>query len=333
MREVRRFVVILLFVVAAMVGTAGAQSVTPTVAASFDRDSVMIGDQFHLDVTVEKDMMQVVDMPTLEGQEIMPGVEILDDFPVDTLAIDGRRQKIRKRFLMTIFNPGLYNLGRMPVLYADKNIVDTLLSPDSLRIVVGSFDIDLAKDKPYDITPPRRFPFRFGEISGWTALGLVGAAILALLVWLFVKYRKRIPFLGGEKPKIPAHLLAIKKLEALRNQKLPQNHKVKQYYSGLADILREYLAGRFEISALEMTSEEIIEAAGEPKREGLIDDKRFADLSELLSTADLVKFAKYTPDEDYDETAYYNAYYFVEETKPVDVEGKPEGVEEDPLKI
>jgi hypothetical protein len=311
---------------------ATAQSVPPTVTATFDRDSVLIGDQFHLDVTAEKDMMQMIEMPSLGEQEILPGIEVLADYPVDTLAVNGRRQQLRKRFLMTIFNAGQYNLGRMPVLYADKNIVDTLLSPDSLRIVVGGFDIDLAKDKPYDITPPRRFPLLFGEISGWLTLGLVGAAIIALLIWLFVKYRKRIPFLGGEKPHIPAHLLAIKKLEALRNQKLPQNHKVKQYYSGLTDILREYLAGRFGISALEMTSEEIIEAAQEPRKEGFIDDKRFADLRELLTTADLVKFAKYTPDEEYDETAYYNAYYFVEETKPVDGEGKPENVEEDPLK-
>jgi hypothetical protein len=293
----------------------------------------MIGDQFHLDVRVEKDMMQVVDFPLLGVSEVAPDVEIITDYSVDTVAADGRSQTLRKRYLMTIFRAGQYNLGRMPVLYVDKNIIDTLLAPDSLRIVVGGFDIDLSKDKPRDITPPRRFPLRFGEISGWLGLGFVGLAIIVLLVWLFLKYRKRIPFLGGEKPKIPAHLLAIKKLEALRNQKLPQNHKVKQYYSGLVDILREYLAGRFGISALEMTSEEIIAAAQEPKKEGLIDDKRFADLRELLSTADLVKFAKYTPDEEYDETAYYNAYYFVEETKPVDDEGKPESVEEDPLKM
>jgi hypothetical protein len=309
------------------------QSVPPTVTAAFDRDSVLIGDQFHLDVTVEKDMMQVVEVPTLTVSEVAPGVEILEDHPLDTIAVDGRRQTLRKRYLMTIFDAGQYNMGLMPVLYADKNIVDTLLSPDSLRIVVAGFDIDLAKDKPYDITAPRRFPLLFGEISGWLALGLVGVAILVLLIWLFMKYRKRIPFLGGEKPELPAHILAIKKLEALRNQKLPQNHKVKQYYSGLTDILREYLAGRFGIPALEMTSEEIVRAVEEPRKEGLIDDKRFADLRELLSTADLVKFAKYTPDEEYDETAYYNAYYFVEETKPVDDEGKPESMEEDPLKI
>ncbi|MDR0907144.1 MAG: hypothetical protein LBM63_00825 [Rikenellaceae bacterium] len=309
------------------------QSVPPTVTAAFDRDSVVIGDQFHLDVTIEKDMMQVVEVPTLTVPEAAPDVEILADYPLDTVSVDGRRQTLCKRYLVTIFNAGTYNLGRMPLLYADKNIVDTLLSPDSLRIVVAGFDIDLATDKPFDITPPRRFPLRFGEISGWLALGLVGVAIIVLLAWLFVKYRKRIPFLGGEKPVLPAHLLAIKKLEALRNQKLPQNHKVKQYYSGLTDILREYLAGRFGIPALEMTSEEIVRAVEEPRKEGLVDDKRFTDLRELLSTADLVKFAKYTPDEEYDETAYYNAYYFVEETKPVDDEGRSDDVEEDPLKI
>jgi hypothetical protein len=312
---------------------ASAQSIPPIVTAVFDRDSVMIGDQFHLDVTIEKDMMQVVEVPSLTVPEAAPDIEILADYPIDTLWVQGRRQALGKRYLMTIFNEGSYNLGRMPVLYADKNIVDTLLSADSLRIVVTGFDIDMANDKPLDITPPRKFPLLFGEISGWSALGLLGAVAIGLLVWVFMKLRKRIPFLGGEKPSVPAHLLAIKKLEALHNQKLPQNHKVKQYYSGLTDILREYLDGRFGISALEMTSKEIVEAVSTPKSEGLIDDKRYGDLRELLSTADLVKFAKYIPDEEYNEAAYFNAYYFVEETKPVDEEGKPESVEQDPLKI
>lgn len=325
----RLFVILMLF---AGMGLAGAQN-APAVTATFDRDSIMIGDQFHLEVTVEKDMMQVVEFPFLEGGEIGPNVEILAEFAPDTLSTEGRRQTLSKRYLLTIFNEGEYNLGRFPVLYADKNIVDTLYSRDSLRMRVATFDINLETDQPFDIKPPRRISLKFGEISGWLALGILGAGIVVLLIWLFVKYRKRIPFLGGEKPKVPAHLLAIKKLETLRNQKLPQNGKRKQYYSGITDVLREYLVGRFGIPALEMTTDEIVQAVQQPRKEGAIDDKRFADLKDLLGTADLVKFAKFTPDEDYDETAYFNAYYFIEETKPVDEDGKPEAAEEDPLKV
>lgn len=314
---------------AASVSGAFSQSVPPEVSASFDRDSIVIGDQFHLDIRVDKDMMQLVEFPVFAGGEIGPGVEVLAEFPVDTIEAEGRRQTLLKRYLMTIFNEGDYNLGKPEVLYADKNIVDTLQSRDSLRIRVATFDIDLQTAQPFDIKPPRRIPFKFGEISGWLALSLLGIAIIVLLIWLFVKYRKRIPFLGGEKPKVPPHLLAIKKLEALKHQKLPQNGKLKQYYSGITDILREYLDGRFGISALEMTSDEIISAVQEQKQEGGIDEKRYGDLKELLGTADLVKFAKYTPDDDYNETAYYNAYYFIEETKQVEIEGKAEETEDD----
>ena len=301
----------------------------PTVTAAFVKDSVMIGDQVELEVRIEKDMMQMVDFPFLAGSEIMPEVEVMGEFPADTIAQEARRQTIRKRYLFTIWKEGDYNLGLFPALYADKNVVDTLYARDSLRIRVATFDIDLQKDKPFDIKPPRGLPLRFGEIGGWFFLSLGILAILVLGVWLLTKYRHRIPLLGGERPKIPPHVEAIRRLEALRHQKLPQNGKHKQYYSGITDILREYLDRRFGIGAMEMTSGEILAAVDTPRRAGEVDEKRYTDLAELLTTADLVKFAKFVPEDAESETAWYNAYYFVEETKLVEIEGRAEESEKD----
>jgi hypothetical protein len=301
----------------------------PTVTAAFDRDSVMIGDQFTMTVTVDKDVMQMVDLPEFGQGELTPGVELLQEFPIDTLAADGRRQTIGRRYLLTIWEEGRYNLGLMPALYADKNVVDTLFSRDSLRIVVGSFDIDLEKDKPYDIKPPFYVPFRFGEISGWLAITLAVLTVLGVAIWLIVKYRGRImPLLGGSSSQLPPHVEAIRRLEALRNQKLPQNGRHKQYYSGITDIMRTYFERRFGIGAMEMTSAEILNAMEAPRRAGEVDRKRYDDLAALLTTADLVKFAKMVPDEAEDESAYYTAYYFVEETKAV-VEGQAEESEKE----
>ena len=42
------------------------------------------------------------------------------------------------------------------------------------------------------------------------------------------------------------------------------------------------------------------------------------DLVSILRDADLVKFAKAMPEADENEGAYNKAYYFVEETKPVE---------------
>ncbi len=287
---------------------------TPAVTARFDRDSVMIGEQFGLEVSVEKDLMQVVDFPVLMGHELAEEVEILSEEGVDTLAVDGRRQTLGKRYLLTIWREGQYNLGRFPALLVDKNRVDTLLAVDSLRIVVETYDIDLATDKPLGVKQIRRL---FGEWSGWLALALLGIIVLWVIVWLVIKYRHKIPLLAGDKPLPPAHEEAIRKLEALRDQKLPQNGRHKQYYSGLTDILRAYMERRWGIGAMEMTSAEIVEALVFAHREGVIDDKRWSDLCALLHTADMVKFAKAQPEPAAEEADWYNAYYFVEETKEI----------------
>ncbi|MDR2912773.1 MAG: hypothetical protein LBV38_05725 [Alistipes sp.] len=326
-------------------------------SAKFDRDSIVIGDQFSLEVTVEKDVMQVVDFPSFDAAaenpegaenpenasgagnperaqnpdtqptgpvEIAPGVEILREFPADTLPTDSRRQRIVKRWLLTVWEAGDYSLGRFPALYVDKNVVDTLLSVDSLRIRVSTFDIDLEKDRPYDIKPPLKLPLKFGEISGWIALALLALALLGALIWLLVRHLRRGGKLfGGGGPPVPPHVEAIRRLEALRNQKLPLSGRHKQYYSGITDILRAYIDARFGIGAMEMTSDEILAATSET---GEIDSKRYDDLAALLRLADLVKFAKLTPDEGENDRAYFNAYYFVEETKAV-VEGKAETIE------
>ena len=45
---------------------------------------------------------------------------------------------------------------------------------------------------------------------------------------------------------------------------------------------------------------------------------------EVLGDADLVKFAKATPEAEQNEADYLKAYYFVEETKPVEEEAPAE---------
>ena len=116
---------------------------------------------------------------------------------------------------------------------------------------------------------------------------------------------------------------AAKALEALHHQKLWQNNKHKQYYSALTDILRTYVAARWGFGAMEMTSDEIIETM----RAEELPDKARMDLTAILRDADLVKFAKATPEAEQNEADYLKAYYFVEETKVAETEEETEGQE------
>ncbi len=296
-----------------------AQSQPPRVTARFVPDSIAIGDQFELEVTVDKDQLQLVDFPAFQENMITDQIEIIEEFPIDTLSHEGRRVRLGKRYRLTTFEEGGHPVGRFPVLYMDKNIVDTLLSADSLILRVGTFEIDTTTMTIRDIKPTMGAPLKFGEIGGYLGWGLLVLMAIALIVWRIVSLSRNLTMFGKPKAVDPPHVAAIKALEILHNQKLWQNNKHKQYYTRLTDILREYLNGRYGIPAMEMTTDETLEELVRWE----IPDSHFANLRDILSTADLVKFAKFVPAEDENETAYTHAYYFVENTKPTEIETTP----------
>ena len=303
-------------------GAAAGQEI-PKVTAHIEPDSILIGDRFDLVIDVEKDLVQVVEFPEFENRD--GRIEFVESLPVDTLERDGRHLKLRKRYRLAAFDEGRYNLGTASVLYADKNILDTLSTRDSLYLEVTTFQIDSTSQSIYDLKGQRTLPFRLAEIRtyllwGAAALLLLAAALYALVRWLRSR-GKRLGDLFKPAPPLPPHVAAIRALEALHNQKLWQNNRHKQYYSGLTDILRTYIAARWGIGAMEMTSDEII-AAMRPVE---LPDKARMDLTAILRDGDLVKFAKATPPAEENENDYLKAYYFVEETKLVEENTPTEG--------
>ena len=64
---------------------------------------------------------------------------------------------------------------------------------------------------------------------------------------------------------------------------------------------------------MEYTTDETIEAF--TRQKGLISDKSFEELKNLLNLSDLVKFAKYKPTDDDHNLTLMNAYFFVNQTK------------------
>ncbi|MBR2032784.1 MAG: hypothetical protein IKA04_11340 [Alistipes sp.] len=309
-----------------MGGMAVAQS-TPTITSHISADTVMIGDRVTLTIEVDADVMQHIVFPTFdftqnapEGAEQQePSIEVINDFAPDTIRQEGRRVRLRKRYEMAVYDEGIYKLGRAQALYLDKNIVDTLFAEREEELFVKTFQIDSTMTTVRDLKPQKTLKLRFAEFGGYLGIALAVALLLAGVIYLLVRYLhkrgKHLSDLFKPAPPVPAHIVAIEALEKLRNEKLWQNNKHKQYYSGLSDILRTYLAGRFEVGAMEMTTDEIADAL----REVDIEQKSKMDLLSVLRDADLVKFAKATPEASENELAYDKAFYFVENTKPVEI--------------
>ncbi|MFI3292982.1 MAG: hypothetical protein SNI70_05640 [Rikenellaceae bacterium] len=307
------------------INVAFAQSTKPMIESHITPESVMIGDPFVLSIEIESDVMQQVAFPEFDfdGQS---KIEKVNEPVIDTVKVDGRRIFLRRNYTLRSFDEGHYNLGRPSILYTDKNIVDTLYSADSLRITITTFLIDSTAlaNGIVDIKPQRDLPFKFAEISGYVKWGVLILLLFIALAYVVLRvlahYGKNIGGFFKPAPPVPPHITAIKDLEKLHNKKLWQSNKHKQYYSMLTDILRTYISGRYSISAMEMTTDEIIEAI----RDLEIPSKCAMDLQALLRDADLVKFAKMSFESEQNEGYYMKSYNFVEETKIVDEENTDE---------
>lgn len=224
---------------------------------------------------------------------------------------------------MTSFEPARYSIDSLGVLWTDGERIDTLFADTPLALEVAMIPVDTAQKTIYDIKQPLEAPLKLGEIGGYALSGLAVVAVVATLVLLIVR-RLRKKNKDAEVAKEPAHIVAIRELERLSNRKLWQNGKIKEYYSRLTEILREYLSGRYGVGAMEMTTDEIVAAM----KEVAVEPKYIAKLGSLLAESDLVKFAKYIPSEEYHEESYNTVYYFVEESKEVSEEiASPEAQE------
>ena len=310
------FVVGLSFVVSAQTSGAALPSNAPRVSGSFEPDSIGIGDRFTYSIVVEKDLVQTVIFPNFaaaSGQEFA----LIEDPAVDTLERDGRRLKIRKSYLLAAFQEGWHHI-RPQVMYADKNIIDTIYAPDTLELMVNTFQIDSTSHGLFDIKPQKTLPFKLGEITGYIAWSIVGILLLLALLYaakrILAHYGKSFGTIFKPAPPLPPHEEAFAALERLRVLNLCADGKHKLYYSTLTDILRTYIVRRFDVGAMEMTSDEIIESM----RGVELQQKQSMDLTMILREADLVKFAKAMPESSEAEAVMRAAWEFVDATKPVE---------------
>jgi hypothetical protein len=161
-----------------------------------------------------------------------------------------------------------------------------------------------------DIKEPLKAPLTFMEILPWLAGGLGVLLIIGLVIWIVVRKRKNKPVFGPVKPIVPAHVKALKSLEKLRDERIWQQGKIKEYHTRLSDIVRIYLWDRYRIQAIEMTTTETMEAVQKIE----LTEVNRNELSQILRLADLVKFAKYQPLPDENDSGIRNAISFVTTT-------------------
>ncbi|MDP4704082.1 MAG: hypothetical protein NWS05_03410, partial [Polaribacter sp.] len=116
-------------------------------------------------------------------------------------------------------------------------------------------------------------------------------------IYYFVIRKRKVE---EDKPTykvLPPFEEAIYKLNELDSKLLWQNNQVKEYYSELTEIVRNYIERELQVPALEKTTDEIIGMLRDFQNANTIQTSKetILKLKELLQEADLVKFAKSKP--------------------------------------
>ena len=279
----------------------------PMIEASIDSAAILIGEQtlIHLTVTTDKDRQVSIPFPQ---DTLMRGVEVLGATLPDSSLVDGK-MVIKQDILVTSFDSALYLLPPFRVI--DR--LDTVYS-NRVALKVSTVPVDVSKpDQFYDIkqvwAPPfvlsDYYPLIFGVL-----FALLFICIIGYIVQRIKQKKSLIPFKKPE-PKLPPHEQAIRELDEIKQQKLWQQGRNKEYYTQVTDVIRKYIEERFGVNAMEMTSGEILEMLrAEADAKPVFDN-----LKQVLELSDFVKFAKLHPLPEENERSMVNAYLFVDRTK------------------
>lgn len=280
------------------------------VSATLDSTTLFIGDQTDLHLRAIGEVGEQVTMPVLD-KELIPGVEIVDRTIVDTISLKDGRMQYDQYLTVTSFEDSLFYIAPLPFVSGD----DTVWSDGLTLNVVQPFEMDTTDMAITDIKGVYKAPVWWWGIFRWVLLAVllagVGVAGYYLITYL---QRRKLEEAGNEvvtEPLRPAEEVALEKLDAIKEKKIWQQGQVKEYYTQLTDVVREYIARRFEVSSVEQTSDETLRDI----RPLLSDRKDLYDqLRKMLTLADLVKFAKWSTTPDENELSLRNAYTFVRET-------------------
>lgn len=279
-----------------------------SVESKIDSMTILIGQQARMTVNVTAHHGAKVVFPQFKrAQYLVPGVEVLGASVADTSDIDGMT-RVSKTYTLTSFDEHLYAIPGMKVNVDGKDY-----SSNQLALKVLTCDVDTLH--PEQFFPPKDVqdnPFLWNEWSGLFWLGIAVMLLTLAFGYLLLRLKLNKPIITRVHvvKRIPAHQKALDEMNRLKAEHFETSDEQKLYYTKLTDTLRRYIRERFGFNAMEMTSSEIMEHLHSTG-----DDTMINELRELFSTADLVKFAKYSSLLNEKDMNLVNAINFIDHTK------------------
>ena len=290
----------------------GAKGQTPQVNAKLDPPKILIGEETTLEVRVSHPKGAHVEL-TLPADTLVTGVEIKGIALSDSATVTETLGEYIYHVTLTAFDSATYELRNITAMVG------------GVGYPAQSAPILIVNTVPVDVDHPEKFADLKGQWQPdfvWKDYIGVLFALLAFVLlcvgayFLWKKYahrpKKETSQAPLPEPQRDPYEEAIEGMNALKSSGLIEDNRVKDYYTGMTDILRRFIRRVYGIDTSEKTSSEILEAfraLGEKERE------LSRDLRQILETADFAKFAKYAPTQDENIGLWQVSLGFVEEVQ------------------
>jgi len=284
--------------------------------------NILIGEQTVIDFSFSVNKKtKNVQMPVFTNT-LTNKIEIVTKISSDTIIEKDTLVTYTDKYIITSYDSGRHVIPQtkfsIPSILGTEENEQYDFYSDSLFLNVNLVDVD--ETQPIrDIKSPWDIPFQISDYIWHIIIGLAILLLIAGLIYYYMRKKRGLPlFPVKEKIILPPYEEAITLLEKIRKEKIWRTGNVKQYYSELTDVLRNYIKRHFEVNAPELTSNETVrELTAKELNETVINK-----MNSIFKIADLVKFAKSNPAPTENENCLNLAFDFVNETKSIEEENE-----------
>ena len=275
-------------------------------------DTILTGHPFDYSLDIRMPKEYIINWNELKDT-LNKSIEVISRSEVKEQPIDNSSDILLTQHLtLTSFDTGYVEIPSIGIKYyksaKDTSVYTSYTDYMYIYVEAAALDTTMAY-RP--IKTPIKQNITFEETVPYIGSGIILAGLVLLIIYIIGRSRKKTNIEEEEiKPQIPAIITAREKMAQLKDANLWQLGKYKDYYTDLTGIAREYLEGQFDIDAIEMTTDEILDEVRKIQLDNLI----FSKLQNTLITSDLVKFAKATPSPAENENAFKDINSFIEES-------------------
>lgn len=305
-------------------GEVSAQEAVRILSHNFDPANITIGDPVRLQLRIEADKNLPIYLDPIDLSEH----EHLEADKPQVKRIESESPPIGKThyqvtYPLRAFAIGQHSLPPITIKYTGAD-------GDSGSIQTPAYLFEVRSVKPAGVTEMKEIKGPWSVAPNWflyiLAALLAIIAIGATIFFYLRRWAKPMDLQSEVLPQRQPHEIAYEQLNRIEGMNWVAQGQAKVYHTEISHVIRQYIAARYHIPALELTTQELLDRL-QPE------DIPRELVQQFFTNCDWVKFARYNPTKPEAHERMGEARRIVDETKRVWVgmgEEQESEIHEDP---